>query len=841
MQPGSTKQRLLLVDGDPKSLRVLDVSLKKAGFQVTTATSGSEALAALEAEAPDLIISETHMPELSGFELCQQVRARAEWHKTPFIFLSARKSVDEKIQGLQLGADDYLSKPVYIKEITARVRMLLQRREREKLESRRGDSRTRFAGSLADMGMVDLVQTIEVNRKSGIIHVHGHVQGAHPGHAGPGAKERRRGGIYFRDGRVVDAETGRLSGAEALYRMFFWAEGDFEVEFKPIRRRDVIELAPPALLMEGMRRVDEWGRLQEVLPALDSVFVVDYHLLAERLADIPDEVNAVLRLFDGRRVLGQVVEDSDIPEIAVGNIIAKLAGERLIYEVQRDGSRGGSEAAAGATPLERWLGHSVPGLPRRRDGGERRGADAGDREEGPAEGESDRDELPDGRGGPHGAAPDVFASDEPSAPVERPGPRVVPTHVVVATGSAGAGVGKSQTLRGVGPEAEAVAAAVAEVQAAAPARGTRLMSVPQVLDEGGPSDTVTGVPSVAARGSSEQAVIPLRSPEAAEVNGTGKHSAAAARADADDEEGQEEEDGEAEEGQAPTHGGGTAAAGNEQEEEEEEEEETALPAPVAAARSRSLPAAPPPERTPAPSSTGTFRAEDTFVGHEGEWSGRRRLWPIWLGVVGATVVGALVVAKFVGKSTVAEVPPASAPVASEVPPPAVPAAGEPAATQGAAPGAPGAPGAALPAVALPGGSAAAEPAAAPAADPAPAAPVDGEFARLREECVAAATSEQYKAIVTACNKALDRKADAADVMVVLAQAELDKGKVPKALTLAKKAVEVDANLPEAYVVIGTAEQAAGRRDEAKAAYQKYLDLAPTGKYADDLKAILATL
>ena len=242
MDTPQTKNRLLLVDGDPKSLRVLDVSLKKAGFEVVTATSGREALAWLEAELPDLIISDTDLDEMDGFELCNRIKAKPDWAKIPFLFVSGRKSIEDKIRGLELGVDDYLTKPIYIKEIGIRVRTALQRAERERMESRR-EGRTRFAGDLSDVGVVDLVQTIELNRKSGIIHIVN--------------RDERRGSIFFRDGKVIDAEVGRLSGAHALYRLFSWSEGQFAVEFKHIRRHDVIEQSMAALLMEGMRRLDE--------------------------------------------------------------------------------------------------------------------------------------------------------------------------------------------------------------------------------------------------------------------------------------------------------------------------------------------------------------------------------------------------------------------------------------------------------------------------------------------------------------------------------------------------------------------------------------------------------
>src|SRR2546421_9522337 len=135
------------------------------------------------------------MPERDGFELCRRIKQRPEWAGLPFIFLSSRKSVEEKVRGLELGVDDYLTKPIYIKEIVTRVGMLLQRTQRERLESRR-DPHTKYAGQLADIGIIDLVQTIELNRKSGIVHV--------------ASGDGRRGELYFRDGQVIDAEAGRL-------------------------------------------------------------------------------------------------------------------------------------------------------------------------------------------------------------------------------------------------------------------------------------------------------------------------------------------------------------------------------------------------------------------------------------------------------------------------------------------------------------------------------------------------------------------------------------------------------------------------------------------------------
>jgi CheY-like chemotaxis protein len=348
------KQSLLLVDADTKSLRVLEVSLKKAGFNVTTALSGEDAFSKVELSTPDLIISETRMPELDGLTFVRRLRDKPDWSQIPIIFLTGQADVEEKIRGLEMGVEDYLTKPIYIKELIARVKILLSKRERLSLEENKRETRTKFQGQLADMGVVDLIQTIEISRKSGVIHFK--------------SASGRKGAVYFRGGKVIDAELGRLTAEDAVYRLLIWNEGEFEVEFKNVRRKDVIDMSSQGLLMEGMRRVDEWGRLSEQLPPLNAIFEVDYRELAERLAELPDEINGILRLFDGRRSLMEVVDDSDFADLEALTVISKLYFEGLIYDAslgpadERDDSALVPLAQAPSGPgLATWL--SDPQLP----------------------------------------------------------------------------------------------------------------------------------------------------------------------------------------------------------------------------------------------------------------------------------------------------------------------------------------------------------------------------------------------------------------------------------------------------------------------------------------------
>jgi DNA-binding response OmpR family regulator len=310
------KKQLLLVDADPRSVRVLEVSLKKAGYSVTTAADGQDALAKIEFSTPDLILSDTRLPRVDGYELVRRLKQNPEFAGIPIVFLTSQKSIEDKIRGLELGVEDYLTKPIFVRELIARVNLLLARRTQERLAASIPTSaRTRLSGSLEDMGTVDLLQTFEVSRKSGVARIsHG----------------RHEAQVFFRDGKVVDAELGRLRGEEAVYRALIWSSGSFEVEFRPVSNEDVIPTSTQGLLMEGMRRVDEWGRLLEQLPSLTTIFEIDHEQLVERLNEIPDELNGILRLFDGKRALMDVVDDSPFEDLSTLSTISKLYFEGLL-------------------------------------------------------------------------------------------------------------------------------------------------------------------------------------------------------------------------------------------------------------------------------------------------------------------------------------------------------------------------------------------------------------------------------------------------------------------------------------------------------------------------------
>ena len=311
------KKKVLLVDSDLRSLRVLEVSLRKAGYNVTCANDGAAALEIIEHQAPDLVIADTKLPKMDGYAFVRRLRERSEWSSIPVIFLATQRSVEDKIRGLELGVEEYLTKPIFVRELLARVNVVLARCTQESLSDQRasGNLKTRFAGSIQDMTVVDLLQTFEISRKSGTITF---------------KSGSRLGYVWFKDGRMIDADVGTLRGEEAVYRMLVWNEADFEVDFGPVDREELVEQPTSVLVMEGMRRADEWGRLVEQLPPLSETFEVDHEKLIERLSEIPDELNGILRLLDGRRTLIEVVDESPFEDLSTMTTLSKLYFEGLL-------------------------------------------------------------------------------------------------------------------------------------------------------------------------------------------------------------------------------------------------------------------------------------------------------------------------------------------------------------------------------------------------------------------------------------------------------------------------------------------------------------------------------
>jgi CheY-like chemotaxis protein len=208
------KLRVLVIDDSPVIREMVKDTFIPEGFEVLEAANGEDALKIAWEKHPDLIIADIKMPGIDGWEVCSQIRKHPYTSFIPFIFLTEKREVSDRIRGLEMGADDYITKPFEPEELVARARAIFNRmlkREEEKIIQSRG-----LRGSTQMMELSDLLQLFGINSKTGILkvtHPHGMV-----------------GRIGFVAGRLTNAELGGARGVKAIRRMLRWEEANFQVE-----------------------------------------------------------------------------------------------------------------------------------------------------------------------------------------------------------------------------------------------------------------------------------------------------------------------------------------------------------------------------------------------------------------------------------------------------------------------------------------------------------------------------------------------------------------------------------------------------------------------------------
>jgi CheY-like chemotaxis protein len=280
------KPVILVVDDEANIRHLLRLAFED-DYQVIEAVDGQEALELARSGKPDIILSDIMMPNLDGYGLFRRLRSAPDTASIPFVFLSAKKDVDDRVAGLEMGADDYITKPFSIKELKAKIKSIARKfhdlRDRGSLE-----------GLLSDVDLVDVIQLIEMSRKTGTLILEG---------------GQEQGRIMFDEGQPVFAAADRWQGLEAFYTLLTWNEGSFRLEHQKeetepnIRMRGGMEM-----LMEGVRCLDEMRSAAGRLPYSGTRLVVVPG--KERPANLPDEL---LAAFEGGVTLEQAQARVPIP------------------------------------------------------------------------------------------------------------------------------------------------------------------------------------------------------------------------------------------------------------------------------------------------------------------------------------------------------------------------------------------------------------------------------------------------------------------------------------------------------------------------------------------------
>ena len=151
-------ERILIVDDDVDSLKLIGLTLRRQGYQISAANGGNQALERVFADPPDLIILDIMMPDLDGYEVARRLRAEPKTKHIPIIMFSAKTMVDDKVAGFEAGADDYLTKPTHPAELASRIKLLLSKSGKYSIDGQ--GSRNKIVSFIGVRGGIGLTTTV---------------------------------------------------------------------------------------------------------------------------------------------------------------------------------------------------------------------------------------------------------------------------------------------------------------------------------------------------------------------------------------------------------------------------------------------------------------------------------------------------------------------------------------------------------------------------------------------------------------------------------------------------------------------------------------------------------
>lgn len=326
------KLKILIVDDSVTIRKLVEDAFEKRGYRVIGAASGEEALDITLREHPDLVISDISMPGMDGWDLCSQVRKNPYTSFIPFVFLSAKAEAPDRIKGLQMGADDYITKPFDMTELVARVEMIFNRMV--KAQQVAYSKEKGLSGSTKDMALPDLLQMFQSSKKTGVLKISKKGSAAGQGKA---AKEDLTGKIAFFDGNIISASLKNFHPIKALQRMLGWDEAKFELE--PLasdsatnpEQRLAERMSVEELLLENFRVHDELEKLKKERPLTELAIIPE---ALKNLKDLTDAQKKVL--LRTRRVakMDEILEIEELTDLETYETVIQLVDGGFLSTVQ---------------------------------------------------------------------------------------------------------------------------------------------------------------------------------------------------------------------------------------------------------------------------------------------------------------------------------------------------------------------------------------------------------------------------------------------------------------------------------------------------------------------------
>jgi len=231
-----SKQNILIIDDDQAQHEILGEHLELAGFSPLHAGSSKEGFAVLKKQDVALILLDINMPEIDGFQTIKVLRTHPRSIDIPVLFLTSLDRQYLKIKGLELGADDYVTKPYNGAELMARIKAILRRKGKHPAVNKAA-----LSGDIKEIGLGDLLQNIDGSQKNGII-----------------TFTEMDGELVLVDGEILSAKQRGSRGMEALLRLMLLEQGHFMVSYQDVPDTKTDQAIPVMkALLDGVYEVDQ--------------------------------------------------------------------------------------------------------------------------------------------------------------------------------------------------------------------------------------------------------------------------------------------------------------------------------------------------------------------------------------------------------------------------------------------------------------------------------------------------------------------------------------------------------------------------------------------------------
>jgi DNA-binding response OmpR family regulator len=308
----SGARRVLVIEPQASTRGLLQFGLVRAGFQVTSVRTAEEAERVLDQNpVPSLVVSETRLPGLDGATFCARLR-RSALAEVPVLLLTAQPSAGATARALSAGADDVLAKPLFVGDLVSLAR----------LECSRAPGSPTLVASTREVPVAAALRALLAGTRSGRLVL------------GTTAE------LFFRAGQVVSAQVRALRGERAFRRMLQLGEGAYAVHLGPVRTTGDLSVDLRALCGPWSAELTAWRALTRVSIPLESVLCPDLRTLLAQISQLPEEVEPVVRLFDGERTVRAVVLESSLPESVVLQVTNRLYASGALLPARVARARG---------------------------------------------------------------------------------------------------------------------------------------------------------------------------------------------------------------------------------------------------------------------------------------------------------------------------------------------------------------------------------------------------------------------------------------------------------------------------------------------------------------------